>query len=140
MGPSTGHSDMERGQAQIPLLFRSPAVLMLGQAYPGPLPVLPVRGAGSGAAPPCSTPRPVPHPLLLLLPAAYGRRHTETTFQFRLQSWSFHKLAEKKGSPWGASQPDCNWCFLLPKKSQALVLELLQIISASKITSCFVCF
>lgn len=86
MGLSTGHSDVERHrQAQTPCSSSSvsPAVLMRCQAHSqfSQLGVL-----GLELYPPCSTscstPCPAPHPLLLSFPAAYGLRHTGTTFQF----------------------------------------------------------
>lgn len=150
MGLSRGHLDRGRGRAQIPGSSSAvfPAVLRLSQAYPGAFPVLPARGAGAVLTmpPPHHVP---PHvlsptqPPLLPLRAADSLRYTEGEFQLlvKLQSGSLHKPPEKKGSPCrGLTAWFITGVFSYQGRAKLRFWNFLPVISASEITSCFVCF
>lgn len=126
-----------------------PAALTPGQAYPGAFPVLPARGGGSGAVLTMS-PHHVPpnvlsptQPPLLPLRAADSLRYTEGEFQLlvKLQSGRLHKPPEKKGS-WcrGLTAWFITGVFSYQGRAKLRFWNFLPVISASEITSCFVCF
>jgi hypothetical protein len=127
---------------------------MLGQAYPGTLPVLPVRGAGSGIVPPCSTscfaPCPVvcpvvvpppplpPHCYHFLLPMIGGTQRPHFSLYFKAgASTSLQRRKEAHGEPHSLT---VTGVFSHPGRAKLWFWNFLQIISASKITSCFICF
>lgn len=147
MNLSRGHSDMERGRAQTPCSSSSvsPAVLMLDQAYPGTLPVLPVRGARAGAILCHVPPRVLPHVLSpthccyhFLPPMVGGAQRPHFSSYFKAgASTGLQRRTEAPGGPHSLTVTSV---FSFPGRVKLWFWNFLQTTSTSKITRCFIYF